>query len=96
MNYNLISLVMNLQRITIQRGVSSMHLVIYLGREKLQIYLRKMVQDTGKKYILPLEILKFMERSANPNYSIDLGHILYRNIRFHIVNKTTLKQSDSE
>ena len=39
-----------------------------------------MVRDTVKKDILPLVILKFMEHSANPNYYIDLGPILYRNI----------------
>ena len=67
MNHNSISLAMHIHIITIQPGVSSMYLLIGLGREKLHVCLRWMVRDTGKKDILPLVILKFMDRSANPN-----------------------------
>ena len=73
-----------------------MHFVIGLGREKSHICLRYMVRYTGKQGNLPSVILKCMEHSANPKYSIDLGYILYRHIRFHIVNKITSKQSEYE
>ena len=66
-NHNPISLAMHLHSITIKRGVSSVYLVVGLVRENLHICLREIVRDTRKKDILPLVILKFMERSANPN-----------------------------
>ena len=55
-----------------------------------------MVLETRKEYVLPLVVLEFVERGTNPNHPFDIGDVLHRNVRFHIVNKITSKWSESK
>ncbi len=64
-----------------------MHLVVGLRGEHADIGMSKMIRDTRKEDLLSICVNELVECRANANNTVDLGHILNRNITLHIVNE---------
>ncbi len=72
-------------------GLTTMHLVVGLRGEQVDISLGKMIRDTRKEDILSIRVNKLVECLANANNTVDLGHVLDGDITLHIVNEVTME-----
>ena len=78
--------------IPLQHRVTTVYLMVCLGREKACICLGEVIVDTWQEYILNIvfgELIKIVSDSYDPIY---FDHVFNRNITINIVYEVTPKR----